>query len=158
MRFLKWLIPILILGALVYAVFGGKNPSYRSWIVNESRPKPTMNPGDLRIRVVNASEPGAGSAVSEYLSRQGFDVDGDTNYYEIIPRTRIIDRRDPQMKYAREIQNVVFVPARKLGPFTIHPRVQPEIGCEIDSLLYLECTVLLGSDYQTFFPVSPRHW
>lgn len=153
MRFLKWLIPLLILGFIGYAV----QKSWPNWVVSEVRPKPTLNWGDVRIKVLNASGVlSAGRDVADSLSRAGFDVYGDSNYYEIIPRTRIIDRRDPQMKYAREIQNAVFVPARKLGPLTIHPRVQPEIGCEIDSLLYLECTVVLGSNYRTFFPVNAR--
>jgi hypothetical protein len=153
MRFLKWLIPLLVLGFVGYAAL----TSYRNWIVPEARPKPTLNWGDVRIKVLNASGVlNAGRDVADSLSRDGFDVYGDDNNYEIRPRTRIVDRRDPGMKYAREIRNAVFVPARKLGPLTIHPRVQPEIGCEIDSLLYLECTVVLGGNYRTFFPVNPR--
>jgi hypothetical protein len=157
MRTVKWLIPVLILGAIAYAVFGGGHPSYRNWIVSEPRPKPTMAPGDLRIKVLNASGIlGAGRDVSEYLSRAGFDLYGDSNNYEIVPRTRIIDRLDRQLKYAREISNAVLVPARKLGPFLVQPRQTPEIGCAIDSLLYLDCTVVLGTNYRTFFPVKPR--
>jgi len=153
MRLLKWLIPLLVLGFIGYAVL----TSWRNWIVTESRPKPALNWGDVRIKVINASGVlSAGRDVADSLSRAGFDVYGDSNYYEIIPRTRIIDRRDPQMKYARELRNAVLIPARRLGPFTIQPRVEPELAREIDSLLYLECTVVLGSNYRTFFPVSPR--
>jgi hypothetical protein len=153
MRFLKWLIPLLVFGFIGYAVL----TSWRNWIVTEPRPKPAMTWGDVRVKVLNASGvPGAGRDVAEYLSRAGLDVYGDSNYYEIIPRTRIIDRRDPQMKYAREIRNAVLVPARKLGPFTVQPRLEPEIGSAIDSLLYLECTVVLGINYRTFLPVSSR--
>jgi hypothetical protein len=153
MRFLKWLIPLLMLGFIGYAVL----KSWPNWIVSEARPKPTLNWRDVRIKVINASGVlSAGRDVADSLTRAGFDVYGDSNNYEIRPRTRIVDRRDPGMKYAREIRNAVLVPARKLGPFTIHPRVQPEIGCEIDSLLLLECAVVLGSNYRTFFPVSPR--
>ena len=153
MRFLKWLIPLLVFGFIGYAVL----TSWRNWIVTEPRPKPTMKWGDVRVKVLNASgELSAGRDVAECLSRAGFDVYGDSNYYEIIPRTRIIDRRDPQMKYAREIRNAVLVPARKLGPFAVQPRLEPGISSAIDSLLYLECTVVLGTSYRTFFPVSPR--
>jgi hypothetical protein len=153
MRFLKWLIPLLVLGFIGYAVL----TSWHNWIVTESRPKPTLNWGDVRIKVLNASGVlSAGRDISEFLSRDGFDVYRDSNNYEIRPRTRMVDRRDTLMKYARELRNAVLVPARKLGPFTISARVQPEIGCEIDSLLYVECTVVLGSNYRTFFPVSPR--
>ena len=153
MRFLKWLIPLLVFGFIGYAVL----TSWHNWIVTESRPKPTMTWGDVRVKVINASGVlGAGRDVADSLSRAGFDVYGDSNYYEIIPRTRVIDRRDPQMKYAREIRNAVLVPARKLGPFLVQPRLEPEIGNAIDSLLYLECTVVLGINYRTFLPVSAR--
>ena len=157
MRTVKWLIPVLILGAIAYAVFGGHYPSYRNWIVDESRPGPTMPPGDVRIKVVNASGVlSAGRDVSEYLSRAGFDLYGDSNNDEIVPRTRIIDRLDRQLKFAREVSNAVLVPARKLGPFVVQPRQTPEISCAIDSLLYLDCTVVLGTNYRMFFPVKPR--
>jgi hypothetical protein len=153
MRFLKWLIPLLVFGFIGYAVL----TSWHNWIVTESRPKPTMTWGDVRVKVINASGVlGAGRDVADSLSRAGFDVYGDSNYYEIIPRTRVIDRRDPQMKYAREIRNAVLVPARKLGPFLVQPQLEPEIGSAIDSLLYLECTVVLGINYRTFLPVSAR--
>ena len=153
MRFLKWLIPLLILGFIGYAVL----KSWPNWIVSEARPKPALNWGDVRVKVLNASGVlSAGRDVADSLSRAGFDVYGDSNDYEIRPRTRIVDRRDPEMKYAREIRNAVLVTARKIGPFTIQPRVEPEIGCEIDSVLLLECTVVLGTNYRTFFPVSAR--
>jgi len=153
MRFLKWLIPLLVLGFIGYAVM----TSWRNWIVTEPRPKPTVNWGDVRVKVLNASGVlSAGRDVAEFMTRAGFDVDGDSNHYEIVPRTSIIDRRDPQTRFAREIRNAVLVPGRKLGPFTVQPRLAPEVGAAIDSLLYLECTVVLGINYRTFFPVSPR--
>lgn len=153
MRFLKWLIPLLVFGFIGYAVL----TSWRNWIVTEARPKPAMTWGDVRVKVINASGVlNAGRDVAEFLSRAGFDVYGDSNYYEIIPRTRIMDRRDPRARFAGELRNAVMVPARKLGPFLVQPRLEPEIGSAIDSLLYLECTVVLGINYRMFFPVSPR--
>jgi hypothetical protein len=153
MRVLKWLIPLLALGFIGYAIL----TSYHNWIRTEPRPKATMDWSEIRLQVLNASGvEGAGGDVHEYLTRIGFDVYDDKKDVEIRPRTRIVDRRDPDMKYARELRNAVMFPARKLGPFLIQARKQPEIGGQLDSLLYLEATVVLGSDYRTFFSVPHR--
>jgi hypothetical protein len=153
MRILKWLLPVLAIVFVIYAV----STSYRNWITTEAKPQPAMARASIRLQILNASgAPGAGRDVHEYLSRNGFDVYGDKNNDEILPRTRVVDRRDPQMSYAREVREFLTVPGRRLGPFRVANRIQPEVGCKVDSLLYVEVTVLLGADYRTFFSIRPR--
>jgi hypothetical protein len=153
MRALKWLIPILAVAFIAYAI----GTSYPNWITTEPKPVMILSPEMVRLQVLNASGViGAGKSVRDYLALSGFDIYEDRNNDEILPHTRIIDRLDPQMGYAREIQKFLTVPGRRLGPVTIRRRGQPEIGSKVDSLLYLEATVLLGTDYATFFPVNPR--
>ena len=153
MRALKWLIPLVVLGLVAYFVYF----CCRTGITFEEKPKMTMDPASIRVEVVNASDvAGAGPAVRDYLRKNGFDVYGERKDQQILPRTRIIDRLDHQMSYARDIQKFLTVPARKLGPVSISRRLQPEIGSEVDSLLYLEAKILLGEDYRKFFPIAPR--
>lgn len=153
MRRVRWLITLLVLGFVVYAVL----TSYRNWIVTERPPVALIPRNAVRVQVINASgSQGAARDVADSLSRAGFDVYDSKDYFEILPRTRVIDRRDPQMKYARELSYFMMIPAQRLGPFRIRARKTPPISSEIDSLLFLEATVVLGRDFADFLPVRRR--
>ena len=153
MRTIRWLLTLCALGFIVGAV----GSSYRNWIRTDSMPALSIPPGKIRLEVVNASgDVGAGRVVAESLSRRGYDVYGNRNNDEILERTRIVDRIDAQMTYARELQKALTVPARRIGPMLIVPARRPEITSRVDPLLYLEATVLLGSDYRTFFSATSR--
>jgi hypothetical protein len=153
MRLLKWLIPLLGFGLLAYWIA----TSCDNWVVTEARLVPSRSPSELRLSVLNASGViGAARDVREWLTRQGFDVYDHKDNDEIVPRTQIIDRVDRQMLFARDVRGFLTVPARRLGPFVVSPRRQPEIACRLDSLLFLDVTVLLGSDFRQFCPVAAR--
>lgn len=153
MRHLRWLVPLFVLALLGWFV-------YDSWRVSgraEDKPVMTLKPESIRIEIVNASGvAGAGVSVRDSLAAWGFDVYAERKDRQIVPRTRIVDRRDQNMRYARELQRFLTVPAKRRGLFRVAPRAQPEISCEVDSLLGLEVKIVLGEDYRRFFRVEPR--
>jgi hypothetical protein len=153
MRALRWLIPIAVLAGLGYLTVKSWPSLYRT----EPRPPLRIPACSIRVQVLNASNNAqAGQQVHEYLSRQGFDVYEDKPASEILPRTRIIDRRDPSGRFARAVQGFLTIPGRRLGPIAVKRAVRPEVGSVVDSLLFLEVTVRLGEDYRTFFAVQDR--
>ena len=153
MRTLRWLIPLAVLAGIAYLAV----KSYPNWYRTETKPEMTVPPCSIRVQVLNASnDPNAGRDVHEYLSRKGFDVCEDKAASEILPRTRVIDRCDPQLRFARAMQSFMSLPGRRFGPFRVAAAKQPEIGVAVDSLLYLDVTVRLGDDYHVFFAEPSR--
>lgn len=152
MRLIKWLITCLLLAFIVVVVI----TSYRNWVQDDAKPARTMDPHKVRLKILNASGMGwVGDEVRDSLRAAGYDVEGVDLSDEIERRTRIIDRVDPKMSFAREIRNLETVPGKHLWFLRVKSGKQPEIECRIDSLLFVDATVLLGRDVQTFFAVNP---
>jgi hypothetical protein len=131
-RFLPFFFVILLLAVSVYtaSVLRRVLPS----IVQRSEELSI-----LRVEVLNGcGVPKLARAVSWELRRLGFDVVnvGDARQTDF-DETVVIERRDKTLRNAK--------------------RVAQKIGCkkiveDVDSTRYLEATLILGMDYQKYFP------
>lgn len=93
----------------------------------------------LRVEVLNGcGVDDLALIVSDELRKMGFDVVeiGDAESYDF-EKTVIIDRTDPKLRNARRLGRIIGCSC---------------LGKDIDSLLYIDVTVLLGKDYLRYFP------
>jgi len=131
-RFLPFFFVILVLAVSVYTAS----------VLRRVLPSILQRSEDavvLRVEVLNGcGVPRLARAVSWELRRLGFDVVsvGDARERDF-DETVVIERRDQTLKNAR--------------------RLAEKIGCkkildDVDSTLYLEATLVLGSDYEKYFP------
>ena len=131
-RFLHFFFVILLLAVTVYILSA-------IWRLVPSVFGPREDSNPIRVEVLNGCGiPRLARGVSWELRRLGLDVVsvGDARQQDF-ERTVIVERRSEKLRNAR--------------------RLAATIGCtnilkDVDSTLYLEATLILGSDYQRFFP------
>lgn len=93
----------------------------------------------IQINVVNATKQiGVAKQVMDYMRKRGFDVIELSNANELQDRSCVLNRTGDSL-----IANQV---AYALGISNQH------INTEIDSTMYLDCTILLGNDYSALKP------
>ncbi|MCX7784932.1 MAG: LytR C-terminal domain-containing protein [candidate division WOR-3 bacterium] len=116
------------------------------------KPKKIINSdfSKIRIEIINCSgiEKQA-RKTQDFLRNFGFDVYELRTGKQIIDRTTVIERVNPQLSNAMAVANIMSY-QKKLGFLPISRKVLPEIQKDIDSLLYIEVTVVLGRDAEKF--------
>jgi hypothetical protein len=89
----------------------------------------------IQVNVLNAcGEPGAANEVMHYLRKIGFDVVEIGNYGKIVDYSKVIDRVG-DLKSAEKVAYALGVD-------------DDELTSEIDSSMFLRCTVVIGDDYR----------
>ncbi len=116
---------------------------------------PEVEPDDgarrLRMEVANGcGTPRVGRAVADELQMRGYDVYAVRDYREHLPKTTVIDLRDPTGANARMMARALSV-QRHWRKMPLGPRVAPETRVELDSSRYLEVRLVVGADYRRFF-------
>lgn len=106
----------------------------------------------IRLEVINCSGiDKQGQRAQQYLRSVGFDVYGVRSGKRDIEHTTIIERINPEMKNAREVSNA-FSYKKKIAFLPLRKKIFPEVQKDLDSLLYIEATVILGKDCEKFLP------
>lgn len=111
----------------------------------------------IRLEVINSCGVAkAGKSAQDFLRGLGFDVyQVKTGQYQI-EKTMVIDRLSREAENAQIIGDALKKRERKLFlsfiPLPWYKEFRPVVAIEIDSTLYLEATVILGKDYNKFFP------
>lgn len=129
----KWLLPSVLLLALVCAVAGGS--VYLRWRENSAAAR-RARIRQIRVEVLNGTTAaGLAQTVTDKLRRAGFDVVNIANAEnDSFPETVVIDRAANDRCNARLVAEV-------LNCRNVLPQLEPT------SLL--EVTVIIGNDYRT---------
>ncbi len=90
-------------------------------------------------------------AVEQELLSRGFNVYGTGDAVVHYQRTVVRDLRDPQGKTAQAVARALAVKRRFLC-FHWGEQITPEVEVEIDSSRFIDVEIILGDDYQRFFP------
>lgn len=111
-------------------------------VVRRLSPKRVHKPidrGSIQIQVLNGSGVDKqGKRAANFLRSLGFDVLEFRDATGLFDKTRIYEHTDKERRNGREV-------ARAL-------KYRDRVGLELDSLLYLDVTVIVGKDYKRFFP------
>ncbi len=122
-----------------------------------AKPKitPTLDHSKIRVEIINCSGvDGEGTHVQDFLRTAGFDVYEVRSGTRTIDITTIIEHIDPNLSNAKTISTVMSY-IKISRPIPIFKKVViPEIQKDIDSLLYLDVTVVLGKDCIKYLPKS----
>jgi hypothetical protein len=107
----------------------------------------------IRVEIINCSGVDKqGIRTQDFLRSLGFDVYEVQSGHRTIDKTTVIERVDPEQNNAEAVKTVMInIKKPRFIPF-ITKRTYPEIQKDIDSLLYLEVTVVLGKDCEKFLP------
>jgi hypothetical protein len=107
----------------------------------------------IRIEIINCSGlDKQATRAQEFLRSAGFDVYELRSGKRVIDKTTIIERVAPDLQNARAVSEALAC-YKKSKPIPIRTvKIIPEIQKDLDSLLYLEVTVVLGKDCETFLP------
>jgi hypothetical protein len=105
----------------------------------------------LRMEVANGcGTPRAGRAVADELQMRGYDIYAVRDYRERLPKTTVVDLRDPTGANARRMARALSV-QRRWRKLPLGPMAVPETAVELDSSRYLEVRLVVGADYRRFF-------
>lgn len=141
-------IVILIMGGIFFAVIKHYN------FLNINRPKPIdySYRNQIRLEIINCSGiDKAGQRAQQFLRDLGFDVYAVQSGRRVLEHTVVIERLNPEMKNACEVAKALGK-NKKLGFLPLNQKILPEIQKDLDSLLYLEVSVILGKDCPKFIP------
>jgi hypothetical protein len=124
---------LLLIGAVGVAVFS---------VVHRFAHKKTAKPierGSIRIQVLNGSGVDReGKRAANFLRGLGFDVWDIKDATQLFDKTKILEHTDKNRLHGLEVARVL--------------KCREKVGIELDSLLYLDVTVIVGKDYKRFFP------
>jgi hypothetical protein len=110
---------------------------YRAYRQREMEASLREMRGSIRVEVLNGTDvPGLGARAGNELRKMGFDVVSVGNARDSVARTVVVERRDPDMKYARILGGA--------------------IGCkvltvELDPDRLLEVSLVIGEDHPELF-------
>lgn len=125
---------------------------YKKYIFDKTKEIDLIDRNKIRIEIINCSGMDKqASRTQDYLRELGFDVYGTNSGTRTIEKTTIIERINPDLTNAMAVSEVLAF-NKKIGPFPINKKITPEIQKDLDSLLYLEVTVILGKDCEKFLP------
>jgi hypothetical protein len=116
---------------------------------------PTIDRSQIRVEIINCSGiDKAGTRTQELLRAAGFDVYEVLSGRRMIDKTTIIERINPKLDNAQAVKEVlVYSKKPRVIPLNIlTKKIYPEVQKDIDSLLYIEVTVVLGKDCESFLP------
>lgn len=131
---LSVLIGVLFLALFVVFILSGVRAyklRKREFYVKNVNPK-------IRIEVINASGvPGLAKKVTFLLREDGFDVVYFTHVAETLNKSVIVERSDSSFSHAKHLSKWLGV---------------PEITLEWDYDKISDCALVIGTDYQKYFP------
>jgi hypothetical protein len=141
---MKRLLTILAL-LLVFATIGYVIFKYTKLF--KSKNILAVDRSKIRVEIINCSGVnGEGTHAQDVLRSLGFDVFEVRSGTRTIDKTTAIEHTDPDLSNANEI-SIAMSYIKKSKPLPIFRKVvAPEIQKDIDSLLYLDVTVVLGKD------------
>ncbi|MBS4016043.1 MAG: LytR C-terminal domain-containing protein [Candidatus Latescibacteria bacterium] len=141
------IVLVLILG-ISYAVI----KHYNFFDINKPKPIDYSYRSNIRLEIINCSGINKqGQRAQDYLRSIGFDVYGIRSGARLIGQTTVIERINPDMKNAIEVSNALGF-NKKIWVLPLKQQITPEVQKDLDSLLYLEVTLILGKDCEKFFP------
>jgi len=105
----------------------------------EVKKSPPIDRSKIRVRVFNGSGVKyQGRRTAMFLRSLGFDVWDIYDTKEGFKNTMVIEHTDPSLLNAKEVAKAIHY--------------KRKIIKELDSLLYIDVTVIVGKDYKKFFP------
>lgn len=146
LRLLIIFLIIVLLGGVAFILRKHFKVGTKQQIVMIDRSK-------IRIEIINCSGiDGQGTRTQDILRSVGFDVYEVRSGKRDVDKTTIVERVDPNLSNARAVSEAM-VYYQKTKPLPIKTiKITPEVQKDIDSLLYLEVTVVLGKDCEKFLP------
>ena len=145
-RFLIIFLIILILGGAGFIVV-------KRFRLFKHAPLLPIDRSKIQVEIINCSGGDKqGIRTQDFLRSVGFDVYEVKSGHRTIDKTTVIERINPELKNAEAVKAVMTnVAKQRFLPF-IRKKIYPEVQKDIDSLLYLEVTVVLGKDCEKFLP------
>lgn len=143
---------VLIILVVVIILIGGFF-FLQSFRTSKHRFEQKVDRSKIRIEIINCSGiDKQGIQTCDFLRSLGFDVYEVRSGQRIIDKTTIIERVAPDLHNAYAVSEVLYY-LKKSKPIPIKTKkIFPEIQKDIDSLLYLEVTIVLGKDCDKFLP------
>lgn len=112
-----------------------------------------IEPGQIRLEIINASGiDKQGKRALVHLRKLGFDVYGVKTAQKEVEKTTIVDHLDNNLRNAKFVAELLGKKKRVVSFIPWYQKIIPETSCDIDSMLYLEASVILGKDCQQFIP------
>ncbi len=106
--------------------------------------KEKISPSDIRVEVLNATgEFHLARIISMELRRKGFDVIRFSNAEDTLSKTVIIERKNPDKRYAKILGNMIGLNRIEFEP-------DPQRICEV--------TLIIGKDYKKVFKNNLLLW
>lgn len=144
---------IILIILVIIAILGisyGVIKHYNFFDINKPKPIDYAYRKSIRLEIINCSGiDKQGQRAQDYLRNIGFDVYGVRSGRHDIEHTTVIERINPEMKNALEIGQALSF-TKKIWLLTGNKKILPEIQKDLDSLLYLEATLILGKDCEMF--------
>ncbi len=108
----------------------------------------------LRMEVLNGcGEARLARAVADELQTRGYNVYSTGDAQRRTEKTTVVDLRDPTGAAAGLVARALGVEAQsRIWDIPLAAAVGPLVAVEVDSSRYLELRLVLGSDWQRFFP------
>ncbi len=123
------------------------------------KPAPTIDRSKIRVEIINCSGlDKQATRAQEFLRDVGFDVYELRSGKRVIDKTTIVERVAPDLKNAHAVSEAMAC-YKKSKPIPIRTiKIIPEVQKDLDSLLYVEVTLVLGKDCETFLPkINPMY-
>jgi hypothetical protein len=148
-RALVWSVSLIVLAALTVSVLW-------RFLVRPEPPPPDVR--GIRIQVFNGcGVPRLARAVSNDMGGRGFDVYEVGNEPEHHAQTTVVDLADPAASNARKVADALSVRQKFLG-LPIGRTSRPVVQVDRDTTSFFKVRLVVGEDYQLFFPdVRPLH-
>jgi hypothetical protein len=142
-RLLPWLLALLVIAA------AGGSVAWRFLTEERHLPSDTKS---VSMEVINgAGVARVARAVADELQLRGYDVYGVGSTPERYERTTVADLRDPAGARAGNVARSLAV-RRRWWRFYHGPWLAPDTTVAIDSSRYIDVRLIVGDDYQTYFP------
>ncbi len=146
LRIAKIVVLVLIVLGVSYLVV----KHYNFFDINKPKPVDYSYRNQIRLEIINCSGiDKQGQRMQDYLRNIGFDVYGVRSGRRDIEHTTVIERVNPDMKNALEVNHALAF-SKKVWLLPVNKKIEPEIQKDLDSLLYLEVTLILGKDSEMF--------
>gem|GEM_PF-1449361 len=118
---------------------------------SHSQPTTAVIP-QLRLEVLNgAGVHRLGRAVERDLLTRGFDVYRVGDADRVYEQTAVVDLRDKTGKNAQAVAAALGIRKRVLGVYEREVK-RPMVQIMVDSSSFYEVRIVIGKDYQQFFP------
>lgn len=144
---------LLLIILLIIVLAGAGFVVVKRYKLFKPAPPPLVDRTAIRIEIINCSGiDKQGNRTQDFLRSVGFDVYEVRSGKRILDKTTIIERIDPNLKNASAVRDaMVYLKKNRYLPI-VTKKIYPETQKDLDSLLYLDVTVILGKDCDKFLP------